>query len=199
LTYKRLFFAATAVSMFGTGAATQENELVSESINRFVAQCSSAMAEPSAFFESARSQGQGGPVAVARVPDEKIFWVLDMTPPGEVYIHFGEIGQKTRVYCTTGLFNVPEVRDPSATNQAFLAWMDTQDGMDRTGGAVDLKALMAGDEGNTGEQVELTAQIYQHLINGWSGTEAVAEVVIQTGMMEVSAQVILPTSLEIDD
>ena len=39
----------------------------------------------------------------------------------------------------------------------------------------------------------------EHLINGWSGTEAVAEVVIQTGMMEVSAQVILPTSLEIDD
>src|SRR6056297_3520869 len=40
---------------------------------------------------------------------------------------------------------------------------------------------------------------FEHLINGWSGTEAVAEVVIQTGMMEVSAQVILPTSLEIDD
>lgn len=199
MTYTKPILAAALLSMSGTIIAAQENDLISESIDRFVDQCSSAMADPSAFFEDARSQGQAGPVAVARVPDEKIFWVLDMTPPGEIYIHLGEVGQQTRVFCSIGLFNMPEVRDPSATNDAFLAWMDAQDGIDGTGGPVDLKALMAGDDSATGEQVELTAQVYQHLIDGWSDNDAVADVAIQAGMIELSAQVVLSSGLDIED
>jgi hypothetical protein len=136
---------------------------------------------------------------VARVEEEDLYWVLDMTPPGEIYVHIGEIGGQTRVYCHLGVFNIPEVRDASATNEAFLDWFDAQDGLERTGGAVDLKALMAGDAGVTGEQVEMTAQVFQHLLKGWSAVDAVADVAVQTGMLEISSEIMLPMPLTISD
>jgi hypothetical protein len=183
----------------GGQADAQEIGLVSASIDRFVEECDAAMSNPTSYFEDARSHGMASAKAVARVPDEDIFWVLDMMPPGEMYVHLGEVAGETRVYCHMGLFNVPEVQDAAATNAAFLSWQENEGDLQRTGGPVDLKSLMAGDEGMTGEQVEMTVQVFQHLINGWSASETVANVAIQTGMIEISAEAILPQQLTITD
>lgn len=195
----KLTALSALVTMPGAAAQSQDQGPIVGSIERFVEECSASMGDPAAYFDEARSQGQGSPVAVARVDGEEIYWVLDMTPPGEMYVHIGEIAGRTRVYCHMGLFNVPEVSDAAATNEMFLSWMDSQNGVDRTGGPVDLKALLAGDGGMTGEQVEMTVQVYQHLINGWGDVDAVADVAIQAGMIELSAEQILPSRLMITD
>lgn len=181
-----------------SAAEAQGSDPVVWAIERFVEECSSAMSDPSAYIETARSLGQGGPVAVAGVANEPIFWVLDMTPPGEMYVHIGEVSGRTRVYCTIGLFNIPELRDPTATNQTFLDWIGGRHQLGRTGGAVDLKALMAGDEGVTGEEVEMTAQIYQHLVSGWSDADAPISVAIQTGVIELDAEHVMNAPLSVE-
>ncbi|MHA6347373.1 hypothetical protein [Roseivivax sp. CAU 1761] len=186
-----------ALLILATAPAAAQDAPVPRALDRFQETCAEAMAAPSRFVEDARAGGAASEIAVARVPDEALYWVLDMAPPGEFYVHIGEIGGDIRVFCYLGLMNEPAVRDAAATDAAFRDWAEGKDGLELTGGAVDLRALMAGDASAPGAELELTAQVYHHLMAGWSAAGAIASVAIQVGMIEIDAEIRQPGPLEI--
>lgn len=195
----KIFVYAALIAIGATTALAQDKSPVARALDKFSETCQKAMVDPTAFIKEARAQGQESEIAVARVPNEPVYWVLDLGSPGEMYVLIGEIAEQTRVYCYMGLMNEPAAMNTEVTNEAFLAWSETQKGLERSGGPVDLQALMAGDESGAGQELEMTVQVFHYLVSGWSDADVVASTAIQAGMIEVDAEHLIPKPLQLDE
>ncbi|MZR14265.1 hypothetical protein GQE99_14685 [Maritimibacter sp. DP07] len=194
---RAVFLGVLAVGASLPGLApAQPTELVQDLTTKFFEACNDAVAAPKTYLAEARAALGSGTVEVTEDPSGTVVFVRKTDPPGEIGIRFGQIAaDRMRIFCQVAHFNDAALLDAAATEDAFNKVIEADDRLKAVGGASGMKSLLAGGASQTGMMVKQIAQLYNHVVVGWSQSDLLAQVAIQTNMYEIYAETTVDENL----
>ena len=191
-----LLTLVAAALMLPVQAKAQVSQLVEAASDRFFDECSSAINAPLEYITEARNAPPSARIELNTNDEGGLYYVHDTNPPGESTVQFGQATpNRLRLFCGVAVYNNPLLMDSVATQEALERYLNSRDDLRSVGGKIEMQDPIAGASSETGTMMYPVADIYRHLITGWSDANHIAQVVIQINMYGIWTEISMTQNL----